>query len=107
MGVEANSLTQAEHDRYVLLSATPDGVLVVNTARKDIIDPDGLRAVVVERPDLRYAVEDFGLADDGPVTVVGDRGRWSPRVAGITVEALAAMQNVVIRGVVQAVGDVC
>lgn len=86
-----------------LLRLLPSGAFVVNVARKEIIDPDGLRAVAAERPDLRFAVDDFGLADDGTVATIGDRGLWSPHVAGITVEALAAMQGVVIRGVVQAV----
>lgn len=90
-----------------LLRLLPPGAFVVNVARKEIIDSDGLRAVVAERPDLRFAVDDFGLADDGTVAAVGDRGLWSPHVAGITVEALAAMQDVVVRGVVQAVSDPC
>jgi D-3-phosphoglycerate dehydrogenase len=88
-----------------LLRRLPLGALVVNVARKEIIDSDGLRAVVADRPDLWFAVDDFGLADDGTVAVVGDHGLWSPHVAGVTVEASAAMQDVVIRGVVHAVGD--
>ncbi len=86
-----------------LLHRLPPGTLVVNVARKEIIDSDGLRAIVAERPDLRFAVDDFGLADDGTVAIVGDCGLWSPHVAGITVEASAAMDDVVVRGVVQAV----
>ena len=68
-----------------LLRRLPPGALVVNVARKEIIDSDGLRTVVAERPDLRFAVDDFGLADDSTVAVVGDRGLWSPHIAGITV----------------------
>jgi D-3-phosphoglycerate dehydrogenase len=90
-----------------LLRRLPPSALVVNVARKEIIDSDGLRTVVAERPDLRFAVDDFGLADDGTVAVVGDRGLWSPHIAGITVEASAAMDDVVVRGVVQAVGNTC
>ena len=90
-----------------LLNLLSPGSLVVNVARKEIIDSDGLRAVVAERPDLRFAVDDFGLADDGTVAVVGDRGLWSPHVAGITVEASAAMDDMVVRGVVQAIGSTC
>lgn len=86
-----------------LLNFLSPGALVVNVARKEIIDSDVLRTVVAERPDLRFAVDDFGLADDGTVAVVGDGGLWSPHVAGITVEASAAMDDVVVRGVVQAV----
>lgn len=85
----------------------PSGALVVNVARKEIIDSDGLWAVVTERPDLRFAVDDFGLADDGTVAIIGDRGLWSPHIAGVTVEALTAMQDVVVRGVVQAVSGPC
>jgi D-3-phosphoglycerate dehydrogenase len=90
-----------------LLRRLPPSALVVNVARKEIIDSDGLRTVVAERPDLRFAVDDFGLADDGTVAVVGDRGLWSPHIAGITVEASAAMDDMVVRGVVQAVGNTC
>ncbi|HEY6421872.1 MAG TPA: NAD(P)-dependent oxidoreductase [Pseudonocardiaceae bacterium] len=90
-----------------LLRLLPPGALVVNVARKEIIDSDGLRAIVAERPDLRFGVDDFGLAEDGTAAVVGDRGLWSPHVAGITVEASAEMENVVVRGVVQAVGGAC
>jgi phosphoglycerate dehydrogenase-like enzyme len=86
-----------------LLRLLPLGAFVINVARKEIIDPDGLRAVAAERPDLWFAVDDFGLADDSTVAAVGDRGLWSPHVAGITVEASAAMQDVVVRGVVHAV----
>jgi D-3-phosphoglycerate dehydrogenase len=90
-----------------LLRLLPPGALLVNVARKEIVDPDGLREVVSERSDLWFAVDDFGLATDGTVAVVGDHGLCSPHVAGVTVEALAAMQNVVIRGVVQAVSGPC
>jgi hypothetical protein len=64
----------------------------------EIIDSDGLRAVVAEQPDLRFAVDDFGLVDDGTVAIVGDRGLWSPHVADVTVEASAAMDDVVVPG---------
>lgn len=90
-----------------LLRRLPPGALVVNVARKEIIDSDGLQTIVAERPDLRFAVDDFGLSDDGTVAIVGDRGLWSPHIAGITVEASAAMDDVVVRGVVQAVSGPC
>ncbi|MGH4015724.1 MAG: NAD(P)-dependent oxidoreductase [Pseudonocardiaceae bacterium] len=90
-----------------LLRMLPPGALVVNVARKEIFDSDGLRAVVTERPDLRFAVDDFELADDGTVAAVGHRGLWSPHMAGVTVEALAAMQQLAVRGVVQAVSGPC
>jgi hypothetical protein len=71
------------------------------------VDSDGLRVIAAERPDWWFAVDDFELADDGTVAIVGDRGLWSPHVAGITVEASTAMDDVVVRGVVQAVSGPC
>jgi phosphoglycerate dehydrogenase-like enzyme len=90
-----------------LLRLLPPGALVVNVARKEIIDLDGLRAIAAERPDVWFAVDDFGLADDGTVAIVGDRGLWSPHVAGITVEAATAMYDVVVRGVAHALSGPC
>ncbi|MGH4018622.1 MAG: NAD(P)-dependent oxidoreductase [Pseudonocardiaceae bacterium] len=86
-----------------LLRLLPPDALVVNVARKEIVDPDGLRMVVAERPDLRFAVDDFGLAADGTVVLVGNQGLWSPHTAGVTVQALAAMQDAAVLGVVRAV----
>lgn len=40
-----------------LLSLLPKGAIVVNTARKDVIDEDGLMAVLEERPDIKYATD--------------------------------------------------
>lgn len=38
-----------------LLSRMPKGAMLVNTARKEVIDEAGLLAVFAERPDFRYA----------------------------------------------------
>jgi phosphoglycerate dehydrogenase-like enzyme len=90
-----------------MLRLLPPDALLINVARKEIVDLNGLREVMTERPDLWFAVDDYGLADDGTVAVIGDRGLCSPHVAGVTVEALAAMLNAVVRGVVQAVSGTC
>ncbi len=39
---------------YTLLSHLPKGATIVNTARKEIIDEEGLIKVMEERPDLKY-----------------------------------------------------
>jgi D-3-phosphoglycerate dehydrogenase len=39
---------------YRLLSSMPDGATLVNTARKEVIDEDGLKKVFAERDDFRY-----------------------------------------------------
>jgi D-3-phosphoglycerate dehydrogenase len=42
---------------YDLLSKMPQGATLVNTARKEVIDEDGLKKVLEERPDLKYATD--------------------------------------------------
>jgi D-3-phosphoglycerate dehydrogenase / 2-oxoglutarate reductase len=39
---------------YELLSSMPEGATLVNTARKEVIDEDGLKKVIAERKDFRY-----------------------------------------------------
>lgn len=85
-----------------LLRLLPHGALVVNTARKEIVDPGSLRAVLAERPDLRFAVDAFGLQADGTAALVGGAGLLSPHIAGATVEALNAMYESAARQAIRA-----
>lgn len=85
-----------------LLSLLPTGALVVNTARKEIIDLAALPSLVSKRPDLRFAIDDFGLAADGTATMLGDSALLSPHTAGVTVEALRAMQDTAVRETIRA-----
>lgn len=39
---------------YELLSSMPEGATLVNTARKEVIDEEGLKKVIAERKDFRY-----------------------------------------------------
>jgi D-3-phosphoglycerate dehydrogenase len=39
---------------YELMSKMPKGATIVNTARKDIIDEEGLKQMLEERPDFKY-----------------------------------------------------
>lgn len=39
---------------YELLSGMPEGATLVNTARKEVIDEEGLKKVLAERKDFRY-----------------------------------------------------
>lgn len=39
---------------YALLSLMPKGAVVVNTARKEVIDEDSLARIMQERPDFKY-----------------------------------------------------
>ncbi len=40
---------------YELLSLMPEGAVLVNTARKEVLDEDALARILKERPDFRYA----------------------------------------------------
>ena len=42
---------------YDLISKMPKGAVLVNTARKEVIDEDGLLKALEERPDLRYVTD--------------------------------------------------
>lgn len=42
---------------YDLISKMPKGGCLINTARKDIIDEEGLMKALEERPDLKYATD--------------------------------------------------
>lgn len=40
-----------------LIASMPQGAILVNTARKDVIDEDGLEKALAERPDLKYVAD--------------------------------------------------
>ena len=42
---------------YQLISSMPKGATLVNTARKEVIDEDGLMKALEERPDLKYVAD--------------------------------------------------
>ena len=42
---------------YKLLSLMPKGATLVNTARKEVIDENGLMEILTERPDLKYITD--------------------------------------------------
>lgn len=42
---------------YDLITRLPKGGVLVNTARKEVIDEDGLARALAERPDLRYVAD--------------------------------------------------
>ena len=42
---------------YELITAMPKGAILVNTARKEVVDEDGLMRALEDRPDLRYVTD--------------------------------------------------
>lgn len=49
---------------YALLTKMPHGGCLVNTARKEVIDEDGLIKALEERPDLKYITDIAAAAQD-------------------------------------------
>ncbi|WP_315509479.1 NAD(P)-dependent oxidoreductase [Alloprevotella tannerae] len=84
-----------------LLLSMPKGGIVVNTARQDIIDEDGLIEALLERPDLRYVSDLMLEKHDEAVDKLGDRYFATPKKMGAqTAEAninagLAAANQIV------------
>ena len=87
---------------YDLISSMPKDAILVNSARQDVIDEEGLLKALTERTDLRY-VTDLKLADhDHAVELLGDRYIFTPKKMGAqTKEAnvnagLAAAQQIFV-----------
>lgn len=85
---------------YELLSKMPKGAVLVNTARKEIIDEDGLLKLMAEREDMRY-VSDIQPDKIDEFNKFGDRVYFTPKKMGAqTAEAninagLAAAEQIV------------
>lgn len=86
---------------YELVKSMKKGAVLVNTARKEVIDEPGLLRAMQERPDLRY-VTDLKLdAHDEAVAALGNRYIFTPKKMGAqTAEAninagLAAARQIV------------
>ena len=86
---------------YALISQMPYGACLINTARKELIDEEGLIQALEERPDLKYATdiapENYALMKEK----FGDRVFATPKKMGAeTAEAninagVAAAQQIV------------
>jgi D-3-phosphoglycerate dehydrogenase len=86
---------------YDLVSSMPKGGTLVNTARKEVIDEEGLLKAMMERNDLKYATD---VAPDALAKIQGSIGQrifaTSKKMGAETAEAninagLAAAQQIV------------
>lgn len=67
---------------YSLIAAMPKNGILVNSARQDIIDEEGLLKALMERTDLRY-VTDLKLKNhDQAVELLGERYVFTPKKMG-------------------------
>lgn len=67
---------------YDLISRMPKNGILVNSARQDIIDEDGLLRALAERTDLRYATDLKLKEHDKAVELLGNRYVYTPKKMG-------------------------
>jgi len=98
--IPANAQTR-QSIGYDLFSSMPKGGTLVNTARKEVIDEDGLLKALIERSDLKYATD---VAPDAMAKIQENAGKrmfaTSKKMGAETAEAninagLAAAQQIV------------
>lgn len=67
---------------YALLSKMPKGAVLLNTARKDVIDEDDLQKILAERADFKYATDIAPACKDGICSAYGTRVFSTPKKMG-------------------------
>ncbi len=79
--IPANDKTKNSID-YELLNKMPQGATLVNTARKEVIDEDGLLKLMAERGDFKYVSDIAPLKADEFMETFGDRCYFTPKKMG-------------------------
>ena len=67
---------------FELLSKMKKGAALINTARKEVIDEDGLKKMVSERPDFCYGSDLTPDCKDEICTICGDRAFFTAKKMG-------------------------
>lgn len=86
---------------YDLVASMPKGGLLINTARKEVVDEEGLIRALKDRPDLKYAADVAPSRAEEMKELFGDRVFFTPKKMGAqTAEAnvnagIAAARQVV------------
>ncbi|MCH5325984.1 MAG: 3-phosphoglycerate dehydrogenase [Duncaniella sp.] len=65
-----------------LIAAMPKGAILINTARKEVIDEDGLIAALKERTDIKYAADVAPSRAEEIASLFGDRVFFTPKKMG-------------------------
>jgi D-3-phosphoglycerate dehydrogenase len=84
-----------------LVRAMPRGAVLINVARKEIFALPSLLSALKERKDVTLGIDDFELRQDRIVDELGHRCLLTPHTAGVTEEALQAMQERVVSGLIE------
>lgn len=86
---------------FELMNSMPKGAIVVNTARKEVIDEDGLAKMMEERPDFKYITDikpaiDADLAAKYPDRYFGTPKKMGAQTAEANINAgIAAAKQIV------------
>jgi D-3-phosphoglycerate dehydrogenase / 2-oxoglutarate reductase len=67
---------------FELLSKMKEGAALINTARKEVIDEEGLKKMVSERSDFRYGSDLTPDCKDEICTICGDRAFFTAKKMG-------------------------
>ena len=67
---------------FELLSSMPDGATLVNTARKEVIDEEGLKKMFAEREDFRYLSDIAPDCKEELAEQFGERVFFTPKKMG-------------------------
>ncbi len=79
--IPATTETRGSIGRDLVVSM-PKGGLLINTARKEVIDEDSLIVALTERPDLKYAADVAPARAEEMKALFGDRVFFTPKKMG-------------------------
>ena len=79
--IPATAETRGSIGRDLVVSM-PKGGLLINTARKEVIDEDSLIVALTERPDLKYAADVAPARAEEMKALFGDRVFFTPKKMG-------------------------
>jgi D-3-phosphoglycerate dehydrogenase len=79
-----------------LIRRLPQGAVLINVARLTLFDIPAVLAALAERPDIRLGIDALSLKESGFCELDTDRILTTPHVAGVTVETLRRMEDVVV-----------
>lgn len=70
----------------------PHSAILINVARKELLKPENLHAVLQRRQDIRFGIDDFELSNQVYFDDLSKHGILSPHLAGATRESIGLMQ---------------
>jgi D-3-phosphoglycerate dehydrogenase len=79
--IPANAKTRGSVN-FELMNSMPTGATLVNTARKEVIDEEGLKKIFQERDDFRYLSDIAPDCKEELMETFGDRVFFSPKKMG-------------------------